>query len=519
MTMDPRPLFKLSTSLLLSFDDTGAIVRLFSSDTNSSILLTRPGNVATEAIMPVDAITRKLPLESARLIGNALSCGGSVPLGTDATGYPPVPTFTPGTTTIATAELARLVNETCYAISSDERYGLNGTSFEVADGTLRMVATDGSRLSLAECHLDGTLTPPARTLIPRILSDVVKLFTGNTVELSYSKKHLHLSGIHAPGWTAHVALRLVDGEFPAYRSVIPSRSPGSIVVARADLLTAVRACLPFAADRAHTIGVAPDPTGAIYLHARSVATGERHVKVNATVSGPVPWEHVVDKETVEFEYQPPYLGFDAEFLIDVLANRTDTEITLSVGEALAPCVIPGSSGSLSVVMPIRTDLALDPSQYHGETLEKPAAKVAKKTGTKVVPPVVPAYPDLRAEVAQLHADLARAVIAREELADVRAELTRTYAGIENRDETIADLRARLAALQIAPAPVVESIAAVVDVHPATTPEEAMAAYRLARTALDTNDRKAMARARAALPTWPSKKAVALRTEIDSRLSA
>ncbi len=118
--------------------------------------------------------------------------------------------------------LLEMIKKTQFAISSDEtRYILNGVFFEPqAGGKVRMVATDGHRLSLIERELAGDFKLKSGVIIPRKgLMELKRLLD----EAPDAECHLGFAENSAlfkkPGLT--MVMRLIDGQFPEYQRVIP----------------------------------------------------------------------------------------------------------------------------------------------------------------------------------------------------------------------------------------------------------------------------------------------------------
>src|SRR6476661_4834286 len=120
------------------------------------------------------------------------------------------------------ATLLEMIKKTSFAISTDEtRYILNGVFFEPKeDGKVRMVATDGHRLSLVERPLEGEYKLKGGVIIPRKgLLELKRLLD----EAPEAECHLGFAENSAlfkkPGLT--MVMRLIDGQFPEYQRVIP----------------------------------------------------------------------------------------------------------------------------------------------------------------------------------------------------------------------------------------------------------------------------------------------------------
>ncbi|OUR64447.1 DNA polymerase III subunit beta, partial [Marinomonas sp. 42_23_T18] len=134
---------------------------------------------------------------------------------------------------VAQNSVRRLIERTGFAMANqDVRYYLNGMLFEVADGQLRVVATDGHRLATAieDAQVSGDLT---QVIVPRkgvlelnrLLSD-----SDETVELQIGSNH-----IRAKVADYIFTSKLVEGKFPDYHRVIPRNNDKIIIADRLEL--------------------------------------------------------------------------------------------------------------------------------------------------------------------------------------------------------------------------------------------------------------------------------------------
>src|SRR5688500_18521004 len=132
--------------------------------------------------------------------------------------------------------LLEMIKKTSFAISSDEtRYILNGVFFEPKEGgKVRMVATDGHRLSLIERDMEGDFKLKSGVIIPRKgLLELKRLLD----EAPDAECHLGFAESSAlfkkPGLT--MVMRLIDGQFPEYQRVIPKEGERKLNVPKVRL--------------------------------------------------------------------------------------------------------------------------------------------------------------------------------------------------------------------------------------------------------------------------------------------
>lgn len=230
------------------------------------------------------------------------------------------------------AGLKQMLTLTSFAASFDEtRYILNGTLFKVNKNNLTLVATDGKRLAIMEKRLsqetdkDITIIVPTKTIheLNRNLKDQGEL----SLILGTNQVLFDLGNVT-------IVSRLIEGEFPDYRQVAPPASDNKMKIGRAQFLLAVR--------RAALLST-PDYQ-AIKLEV---------FKNKLVVSKSTP-DVGESREEAPVEYQGKELviGFNPNYLIDVLKNLTEEQIELELTDAEKPGVIR-SNGYIYIVLPMR----------------------------------------------------------------------------------------------------------------------------------------------------------------------
>lgn len=232
----------------------------------------------------------------------------------------------------------------------DNRYGINGLHLEWSDdGALRMVATDGHRLSYAELevlHCSHPKDPPisARSLLPRkalahIMGLLVKLNSAMEVELCMDTNAAELRIERSV-----YRFRLIDGEFPDYRRVIPSSKRYEVELELTRVAAMIKRvnAMRLASGRPVTLTFA---TRDEILEASGQDDNKNSVedrvslRVKATCADP----------TLK-------IGFNAKYLGEVLGLFHEALITMKLGDPLSPMVMCDSNPRrLMVVMPMRLE--------------------------------------------------------------------------------------------------------------------------------------------------------------------
>jgi DNA polymerase-3 subunit beta len=264
-------------------------------------------------------------------------------VGHPAEDYPPFPRAEKvQLVQIDPGQLLEMIEKTQFAISADEtRHNLNGVYVETAEGILRMVATDGHRLSLIERPAPGNFALKKGVIVPRKgLLELKRLLDEDhegTCELGFTET----SGVFRRG-DLQMVMRLIDGVFPDYMQVIPKEADRTLTVDRPRLLETLRRMSILSSDRS---------TNAVKLE-----LGKDSLRV--TSQNPDLGEA---KEDIPVNYggAPLQIGFNARYLMDVLSVMDAPQMNVELCDELSPGVLkptgePGvASRYTAVIMPMR----------------------------------------------------------------------------------------------------------------------------------------------------------------------
>jgi len=237
--------------------------------------------------------------------------------------------------TLDAAEFADALRQVVRAASSDDaRPILTGVLMAAEEQGLRLVATDSYRLAVRDLPGTSVLREGQKVLVPsKALSELQRVLSGA------EKVTLHLGEHDASFEVGQIRLttRLIEGEFPNYRQLIPSTYPNRLVVNKTQLLEAVRRVKLLVRDATTPVRMTlgPDTVG---LTVVSAEVGQASEDVDARYTGA--------EMTVAFN--PGYLIEGAEAI-------AEDEIILDTQDAQRPAVIRGSDGDnyLYLLMPVR----------------------------------------------------------------------------------------------------------------------------------------------------------------------
>jgi len=255
--------------------------------------------------------------------------------------YPVFPTFkTDHFVEMDSDILSEMIEKTLYSVSSDEtRYHLNGVFLEAPkqDSVLRMVATDGHRLSMVDRKTSGTdkLELTSGVIVPKKgLNEIKKLLdsTSDAVELAIEGSQLIIRHDQTL-----LLIRLIEGKYPNYQQLVPQNLKESLRAPKETLLSSLKrvSLLSNAKSKGVTL---------------SLTAGKMEIASNNPELGDA-------KEEIEVDYKGRdiKIGFNAKYILDVLGAIKEDIIEIDFNDHLSPGVVrPEKDASYTcVVMPMR----------------------------------------------------------------------------------------------------------------------------------------------------------------------
>src|SRR5215471_14995624 len=166
--------------------------------------------------------------------------------------FPPLPKFEGAkVVTIRQKDLLDGLRKTSYAISTDEtRYVLNGVLFSFKDNKLTLVATDGRRLAMVEIELEFPRSHETDIIVPtKAVTELQRLLTDDgDVKVSVGSGQIAFD----LNKTLLVS-KLIEGNYPNYRQVIPAEAKERVKLEREAFLNSLRRVSILASDKSHSI--------------------------------------------------------------------------------------------------------------------------------------------------------------------------------------------------------------------------------------------------------------------------
>jgi DNA polymerase III subunit beta len=237
---------------------------------------------------------------------------------------------------IDASTLKDMIDKTIISVSNDEtRRHLSGIFFEWQGNVLRMVSTDGHRLSKAEYEVGDGLKMESGIIIPRKgVLEMRRLLDGveGTCDIG-----LHEGNLFIKVNDLSLTIKLVDAQFPPYSQVIPKENEKRARVDRLLLLESLKRMSIMSSEK----------SGGIRFD-----LSKQQLRI--TSDNPDLGEA---KEDIDVEYDGGELtiGFNARYFIDILNEMKGDKVFLEFNGELDPGLVRTEEGSsyMGVVMPMR----------------------------------------------------------------------------------------------------------------------------------------------------------------------
>ncbi len=232
--------------------------------------------------------------------------------------------------------LRRVLEETGFCMAQqDVRYYLNGLLLELNGSALRTVATDGHRMAVSEVELGARAKAARQAIVPRkaVMEMVRVLEDGEaSVELLLSANHVRLQ---APGlmFTA----KLIDGRYPDYSKVLPTRQSKQLTLEREELRIALSRAAILSNEKFRGV---------------RLGIGEGRLRIVA---------HNPEQEEAEEEVATDYMGeamevgFNVNYLIEATSALQSEKVVLELNDPNSSCLMhsPDREYPRYVIMPMR----------------------------------------------------------------------------------------------------------------------------------------------------------------------
>ena len=270
-------------------------LRLQATDLDLSLVTTCPAEVAAAGTICLPArklfdIVKALPSAEIRFKSDAhgataITCERArfKLHGIECEQFPELPSAPASVTSLAATQLRQFISRTLFATCDEEsRYNLNGVKLEITRERLRMVGTDGHRLSMVEVQGSFGESLAVDAIIPRkALSELARIAAETEGEISFAEDSNHL--FFQAGERCLTARRLA-GSFPNYELVIPKDNPHHLELETAVAAAALRRVALMADDRSRAVKI-ETAQGQLTLSSQGKDAGEAGETLVAAYTG------------------------------------------------------------------------------------------------------------------------------------------------------------------------------------------------------------------------------------------
>lgn len=293
---------------------------------------TIPAKLLSEYVsnLPTGNVSIKVDKNTAQV-----TCGGfsSKINGIDAEEFPSIPEVTGQTKVQIEGDVFKRALEQVVGVcsSDDSRPVLTGVYLYTKDGVMYAVATDSYRLAekrVMDTEVDFEVIVPGRSI-----SELLRIIGDGTVEMRVDD-----SQVSFVVDDIELVSRVIDGQFPDYKQLIPEEVPTKARVKTDDLRSVAKVAGLFARESAGSVTVAINEED---MHIRSIASqvGENTSEIDAEIIG-----------------EPIEVVLNGRYINDALSVISSDEVDIGLTGKVNPCVIKpiDDDSYLHIIMPLRS---------------------------------------------------------------------------------------------------------------------------------------------------------------------
>ncbi|MBM3831913.1 MAG: DNA polymerase III subunit beta [Verrucomicrobia bacterium] len=253
--------------------------------------------------------------------------------------FPPLPKFAEKRRIVVPQEKLRgMLRKTSFAISTDEtRFVLNGIFVSLKEHKMTMVATDGRRMAMADEEVEVPADGQAEFIVPtKAINELNRLLQPKgEVEIKSTENQVALNLQDDAGFRVLIVSKLVEGNYPNYRQVIPSETKERIALAREELLHALRRAEIMTSEKSNSVKLTFSKNN-LAITANTPDVGEARESI-----------------AINYKGQDLAIAFNPGYLMDPLKALENDEVYIELIDELSPGVLKINGPFLYVLMPMR----------------------------------------------------------------------------------------------------------------------------------------------------------------------
>lgn len=237
-----------------------------------------------------------------------------------------------------------LIDKTIYSVAQDSESQFNLTGVlvekEISENKniLRMVTSDGHRLSMMECDAENDLSllkMEKTILIPRRgVQELRKFCEGvEEININFEEKQAVIKNNNSV-----LIIRLMNGDFPDYRNIIQVINKESFIeISKKELLQSMKRMNLFTEDRYNAVQ--------FFIEKDLLILSSQNVDIG----------NVKDEIKIKYSGESFKLGFNGKYFLDTLNIIISNTIKTYINSEESPCMIKGEEdkGFISIIMPMK----------------------------------------------------------------------------------------------------------------------------------------------------------------------
>lgn len=259
--------------------------------------------------------------------------------GLAAEDYPPMPQFQRNRQVVLPQDKLRtMLRRTSFAVSTDEtRYVLNGIFFSLKEHKVTLVATDGRRLALTDGDVEVPDESHADFIVPtKAINELNRLLTdkGN-IEVKFTDNQVSFNLLAESGFNIVIISKLVDGNYPNYRQVIPAEPQERVTLPREEFLHALRRAELMTSEKSNSVKLTFSRNN-LRITANTPEVGEAQENL-----------------AINYKGKDLAIAFNPTYMMDPLKALDTDEVFFELIDELSPGVVKVADPFLYVIMPMR----------------------------------------------------------------------------------------------------------------------------------------------------------------------
>ncbi len=240
--------------------------------------------------------------------------------------------------TIHSKKLLHMIEKTIFCSGeNDTRYTLNGVLFHIIGDKKKfiVVGTDGHRLASISTEIDVDSQEDIKVIVPRKSALELRKFLASLdedVTFDITKNHILFVLKEKEFLT-----KLIEGTYPNYEQVVPKGNDKTLTLNREDFVSSLRRVSVMSKERSHAVKF-------------DIADGELIITATDPELG-----EAQDRLSIEYKGEEVTFGFNARYILDVLAAMGSSEVVFELLDTISPTLLTekGNEDYQCVVMPMR----------------------------------------------------------------------------------------------------------------------------------------------------------------------